>query len=134
MNKSNNNTTIILLIIIALICAYFYFNQGHIKLPTIKVSSSSPDVTGYIAQKFGAYSGVALAVAKCESGYNPNAVNPQPVQGSNAVGVFQILVPATWNTTSYVDSDPQNYESNINAAYEIFSRDGFSWREWACKP
>jgi hypothetical protein len=132
--KGNNTTTIILLLIIAFICAYFYFNQGHVKLPTIKVSSSAPDVAGYITQTFGAYSGAALTVAKCESGYNPGAVNPQPVEGSNAVGIFQILVPSTWNTTSYAGSDPQNYESNINAAWEIFSRDGYNWHEWACQP
>jgi hypothetical protein len=24
--------------------------------------------------------------------------------------------------------------ANIHAAYEIFKRDGYSWREWACKP
>lgn len=83
---------------------------------------------------FGPYAGQALRVAACESDYNPNARNPTPVGGAHAAGVFQILDSSTWYTTSYRGYSPYNAWANIHAAYQIFHRDGNSWREWACKP
>lgn len=83
---------------------------------------------------FGPYAQGALNVSHCESGYDPNAWNPFPILNSHASGVFQILYPSTWNGTSYHASSPFDYNANIRAAYEIFSRDGFSWREWECQP
>jgi hypothetical protein len=83
---------------------------------------------------FGAYAAGALNIARCESGYDPNAVNSYPIGNSHASGVFQILYPSTWNTASYRNYSPFDYDKNIHAAYEIFHRDGNSWREWACKP
>jgi hypothetical protein len=83
---------------------------------------------------FGSYSQGALNVAHCESGYDPNAYNPYPVAGSHAEGVFQILYPSTWDGTSYASSSPYNATANIHAAYQIFARDGYSWREWQCQP
>ena len=53
---------------------------------------------------------------------------------SHASGVFQILYPSTWDGTSYAAQSPFDYNANIHAAFEIFSRDGYSWREWECKP
>ncbi len=95
----------------------------------------SAAVISMIEATFGStYSDGALAVARCESGYNANAVNPTPIGNSHASGVFQILYPSTWNTTSYKNKSPFDAQANISAAYEIFSRDGFSWREWQCKP
>ncbi|MGH2485937.1 MAG: hypothetical protein ACRDHE_07995 [Ktedonobacterales bacterium] len=73
-------------------------------------------------------------MSRCESGYDPNAVNPYAIGNSHASGVFQILFPSTWDGTSYASQSPFDYNANIHAAYEIFSRDGYSWREWACKP
>ena len=52
-----------------------------------------------IVAVFGSYSQGALAVSKCESGYDPNAWNSYPILNSHASGVFQILYPSTWNTT-----------------------------------
>jgi hypothetical protein len=80
------------------------------------------------------YAQGALGVSKCESGYDPNAWNSYPILGSHASGVFQILYPSTWNTTSYHNQSPFNASANIHAAYQIFHRDGNSWREWQCKP
>lgn len=91
-------------------------------------------VINNIVSVFGSYSQGALAVAKCESGYDPNAWNSYPILGSHASGVFQILYPSTWNTTSYASSSPFNADANIHAAYQIFKRDGYSWREWQCQP
>lgn len=82
---------------------------------------------------FGPYAQGALNIARCESGYDPNAVNSYPIGNSHASGVFQILYPSTWDTTSYAAYSPFDYDKNIHAAYQIFHRDGNSWREWACK-
>lgn len=91
-------------------------------------------VINNIVAVFGSYSAGALAVAHCESGYDPNAWNSYPIMGSHASGVFQILYPSTWKSTSYASYSPFNADANIHAAYEIFKRDGYSWREWQCQP
>ncbi|GCE14710.1 hypothetical protein KTT_45690 [Tengunoibacter tsumagoiensis] len=83
---------------------------------------------------FGSYGPGAVRVATCESGLNPNAINPNPIAGSHPAGLFQILYPSTWNGTSQSGQSPYNAQANIQAAHEIFVRDGNSWREWACKP
>ncbi|WIG59445.1 MAG: hypothetical protein OJF49_002192 [Ktedonobacterales bacterium] len=91
-------------------------------------------VVNEIVAVFGSYSQGALNIARCESGYDPNARNSYPIGNSHAEGVFQILYPSTWNTTSYASYSPYDYVANIHAAYQIFKRDGYSWREWECKP
>jgi hypothetical protein len=89
----------------------------------------SGSVTDQIRAVFGPYANQALAVARCESGYNPYAVN----RSSDAEGVFQFLA-STWRGTSYAGYSRFNASANIHAAYQVFSRDGHSWREWSCKP
>jgi soluble lytic murein transglycosylase-like protein len=79
-----------------------------------------------IRQTFGRFAPAALAVARCESGYNPNAYNP-----SGASGVFQFM-PGTWAGTPEHSSSPFNAAANIRAAWWLFSRDGYTWREWSC--
>jgi hypothetical protein len=91
-------------------------------------------VISEIEAVFGGYSTGALAVARCESGYDPNAWNSISIMGSHAEGVFQILYPSTWDNTSYAGYSPYNYWANIHAAYQIFSRDSYTWREWQCQP
>ncbi len=91
-------------------------------------------VVNDIVAIFGGYSTGALNVARCESGYNPNAYNPYAIGNSHAEGVFQILYPSTWYTTSFANSSPYDAVTNIRAAYQIFSRDGYTWQEWACQP
>lgn len=86
-------------------------------------------VQGEIRAVFGPYAGAALAVAACESGYNPSAYNAS----SGASGVFQFL-RSTWATTSYAGYSPFDASANIHAAYQVFQRDGYSWREWQCQP
>jgi len=91
--------------------------------------ASSGSVTGEIQAVFGPYASQALHVAACESGYNPNAYNA----GSGASGVFQFL-PSTWAGTSFAGYSPFNASANIQAAHQVFVRDGYSWREWVCQP
>lgn len=82
-----------------------------------------------IRQVFGPYGDQAVRVAMCESSLNPNAYNG--ILG--AAGLFQII-PSTFASTSYAGQSVYDPVVNIKAAYEIFARDGYSWREWACKP
>lgn len=102
-----------------------------VKQAPVNTAPSVPagSVQGEIAAVFGPYANAALAVARCESGYNPSAKNAS----SSASGVFQFL-SSTWQTTSYAGYSPFNAWANIHAAYQVFSRDGHSWREWQCQP
>ncbi|HEX4206683.1 MAG TPA: LysM peptidoglycan-binding domain-containing protein [Ktedonobacteraceae bacterium] len=102
--------------------------QYHQSAPTAAPTTSG-SIPGMISQVFGANAGSALNVARCESGFNPQATN----SASGAAGVFQFL-PSTWSTTSQAGQSPYNAYANIAAAHEVFVRDGYSWREWSCQP
>jgi hypothetical protein len=102
--------------------------------PPHEADPGKQTVVNDIVAVFGPYAQGALAVAQCESGYDPNAWNPYPINGSHASGVFQILYPSTWDGTSYASDSPFNADANIHAAYQLFQRDGDTWREWQCQP
>jgi hypothetical protein len=104
------------------------------KAPAPGVNPGQQAIIDKITAVFGAYAPGAINIARCESGFDPNSRNVIAIGGSHASGVFQILYPSTWNTTSYKSYSPYDADANIHAAYEIFHRDGNSWREWACKP
>ncbi|MBA3824603.1 MAG: LysM peptidoglycan-binding domain-containing protein [Ktedonobacterales bacterium] len=101
-------------------------------------AQSGGNVQALINSTFGKYAGAASRIARCESGFDPNAHNSIAVYYNgrylgHAMGVFQI-VDATWASTSYAKYSPYNAWANIHAAYEIFQRDGYTWREWQCQP
>lgn len=100
--------------------------------PTATISGHEA-IKQRILEVFGEYGNAALQVAQCESGFNPNAYNPIVVANGHAKGVFQII-DATWATTRERDLSPYDAEANIQAAWEIFSRDGHRWFEWVCQP
>lgn len=132
MEKSNDTFSglILILILVGLIWvanpkAFDAMGQGQ-RAPAQNTEQET------ITTIFGGYAGQALAIANCESSMDPTAINPHSVEGSHATGLFQILVPATWSTTSYAQLDPTDPMINTKAAYQIFQRDGDSWREWAC--
>ena len=100
--------------------------------------ASQGSVQGMITSTFGKYAGSAMRVAQCESGFSSTAHNSIAVYYGgrylgHAMGVFQI-VDATWASTSYARYSPYDAWANIHAAYEIFHRDGNTWREWQCQP
>jgi hypothetical protein len=68
----------------------------------------------------------ALRVAKCESGYNPNAVN----RGSGASGLFQFL-PSTWASMPQHNQSVFNPVANAQAAAVLYQRSGPN--QWSCK-
>jgi len=104
--------------------------QAHAKT----LSPADSTVQGIIQEVFGPDAPAAMRVAWCESTNNPNAVNSIAIGNSYAEGLFQILYPSTWYTTSQAGNSPFNARANAIAAHEIFIRDGHSWREWACQP
>jgi Transglycosylase SLT domain len=68
----------------------------------------------------------ALRVAKCESGYNPNAVN----RSSGASGLFQFL-PSTWASLPQHNQSVFNPVANSQAAAVLYQRSGPN--QWSCK-
>lgn len=109
----------------------FWASHCHTAHAVSSLPSAQLRVVSAITQVFGRHAGEALQVARCESGLNPSAYNP-----SGATGLFQIM-PGTWNGTAfqpYTWAKATNPSLNIQAAYAIFSRDGYRWREWGCKP
>jgi len=107
---------------------------SNISARMLKASYKQSAVAATIYRVFGPYSWGAIRVAMCESGLNPYAYNPYSSGGSHAEGVFQILYPSTWMGTSQAAYSPYDATANILAAYSIFARDGYSWREWSCRP
>jgi soluble lytic murein transglycosylase-like protein len=70
----------------------------------------------------------ALRVAKCESSYNPNAVN----RYSHASGLFQ-FIPSTWASTPQAKAGKSVFDpvANARAAAWLYKRAGP--RPWVCK-
>jgi hypothetical protein len=126
---------IVLLVVLG--AAFFGAANAMQALQRAHAETATPSVSyvhSIIQNVFGANAAGAISVAQCESGANPSAVNPIPVGNSYAQGLFQILYPSTWNTTSQAGNSPLDPTANAVAAHEIFVRDGYSWREWACQP
>lgn len=101
---------------------------AYVAIQPAPAVTSGETIPAMIRRIFGPYGQAAITVATCESGLNPNAYNP-----SGATGLFQIM-PGTWAGTSEAGQSPYNAAANATAAHEIFVRDGYSWREWVCKP
>src|SRR5581483_3002677 len=108
-------------------------NNASTITPNGAVTNDNASVASMIYEVFGPDAPSAMNIARCESGFNPYAYNPQPVLGSHAMGIFQILYPSTWMTTPQAGASPYNARANVQAAHAIFMRDGYSWREWQCR-
>lgn len=86
--------------------------------------------TGYVQDLiisiWGPYAQKALAVAKCESTFNPRATN------GSIVGVFQLHPSHTGlaNSMGYSWSQMYEAEPNIRVAFALFKQEG--WGPWAC--
>lgn len=113
-----------------------YLDAGETTGPQAAVSVPAPaaparsgdaivDLITDAANRYGQSPSAMLAVARCESGLNPNAVN----RSSGASGLFQFL-PGTWRTTPYASSSIFDPWANANAAAWMWSvgRRG----EWVC--
>ncbi len=113
------------------------FGSNALSTHNVHAKPAQPELASLermIYNVFGSDGPAAVHIAMCESSMNPHAVNPISVGGSHAIGLFQILSPSTWHGTSQASKSPFNARANTLAAYNIFLRDGHSWREWACRP
>lgn len=90
-----------------------------------RAGGSVIDIITEAANRYGQSPSAMLAVAKCESNYNPNAVNSR----SGASGLFQFL-PGTFKGTPFASYSIFDPWANANAAAWMWSvgRRG----EWVC--
>ncbi len=93
--------------------------------PAAMDTSSIVNIITAAALRYGQSPEAMLAVAQCESGLNPYAVNPI----SGAAGLFQFL-PSTWQTTPYAAASVFDAEANANAAAWMWSVG--RRHEWVC--
>jgi len=97
--------------------------------PAAAPRPSSGFVQDLIRQAFAGQGQTAvdwgLRVAACESGYNPNAYNPD-----GASGVFQFM-PGTFRGTPYGSQNIFDATANVDAAAWYFQRYGGG--AWSCK-
>lgn len=97
--------------------------------PTKGPLESKSEIQEYIYEVFGEDSKMALAIAKCESRLNPNAVNDNTVWGG--VGrdhsIFQINDVYHANKGDIANLTA---EENIRMAKRIF--DASTWNAWTC--
>lgn len=71
----------------------------------------------------------ALAIAKCESGLNPDAYNPHNTDGSVDRGLMQ-LNSVHDKRLEALGLDPWNPEHNLQFARMLYEANG--WRDWVC--
>lgn len=126
------------IVLIVVLGAAFFGIANRVQVTqNVHAETASPSVSNVqsvIQSVFGSDASAAMNIAWCESANNPNAVNSVAIGNSHAAGLFQILYPSTWYTTSQAGNSPFDATANTIAAHEIFIRDGHSWSEWACQP
>jgi Transglycosylase SLT domain len=97
-----------------------------LNVPPGSVSAIQQIILDAFAPLGGAAQQWALRVAKCESGYNPYAVN----RSSGASGLFQFL-PATWAAMPQHNQSVFDPVANAQAAAYLYNRSGPG--QWQCK-
>ena len=70
----------------------------------------------------------ALRIARCESGYRPDAVS----WDGTSFGVMQLYAPVWAGVFPDFWSQWMDAEWNIARGWEIYVRAGYSFRPWAC--
>lgn len=98
-------------------------------------SGTIEDIVRLAALKYGLEPSYLLRIAKCESRFNPNAVNKNyTAGGGHPSGLFQ-FIPSTWTRMSlqagYAGSSVFDATANANVAAWAFSHGRAS--EWECK-
>lgn len=73
----------------------------------------------------------AKAIAKCESGLNPLAINNNPKTRDYSVGLFQQNLYGKLRDTKPSEEWLLNPENNIKYSAEMYKHSG--WRPWSCR-
>ena len=101
--------------------------------PSAKLVPSEHDqIASYIKEVFGKDSDKAFKLLSCEnSALNPKALNDNTTWGGvgKDYGVFQIN--NKWQGVSN-EAFLYDWRTNIDMAYSIYSRDGYSFKLWTC--
>lgn len=97
-------------------------------LLTFAVGCRPAGTTDTITNIFGSIAPEAIAIAHCESGYNPRATSP-----TNDYGLFQINTVHQAEFTR-VTGQPwsQVFDVYWNTVYAKHLYDASGWRPWAC--
>ena len=88
------------------------------EVPTYKILSIEDEICAV----FGDACAEAIAVARCESGLDPNAANPD----SSARGLFQIMASVHGVRAKWLF----NPSVNIRVAKQLYDEQG--WNPWIC--
>ena len=86
-------------------------------------------MVGLIKQTFPEDTERALAVARCESGLNPDAINTRNPNGTYDGGVFQINSVHRKRLES-LGLDKFDPEDNVKFARMLYDEQG--WKPWVC--
>ena len=90
---------------------------------------SKANIKRLIVETFPEDASTALAIAKCESGLNPDAYNPKNKNGSVDRGLFQVNSVHD-NRLEALGLDPWNPEDNAVFARMLYEENG--WLPWVC--
>lgn len=93
------------------------------------LSSKNSDIVKLICSKDWSCER-ALAIAKCESGLNPLAVNDNPKTGDYSIGLFQINLLGNLANSRPSAEWLKNPQNNIDYAYKMYQSQG--WKPWSC--
>ena len=74
---------------------------------------------------------IAVAVAKCESGLNPKAYNPNNKNGTTDSGIFQ-LNSVHQKTIERMGLDIWKPEDNVKFARYLYEKAGNRFTDWVC--
>lgn len=109
-----------------------YFVKKVVATEPEATTTEQEEIIAYVKQVFGKHSDKAFKVLSCENGsLNPKAVNGAGnfPAGSLDLGLFQIN-----NHWQKIENKAFlfDYKVNTQIAYNIFSRDGYSFKLWTC--
>jgi len=112
---------------VAIIAEENVINQNHLPLNAPRIFENEREAIIAEINKKTRHSPIlasrALAIAECESGFNPNAKNPN----STAKGLYQ-FINKTW--ANYCEGDVFNYQDSIDCFIKLYPVHP-DW--WACE-
>jgi len=92
--------------------------------------TTKESIETYIRYKFGDSGDIAVKVANCESGLNPNALNNNPRTRDYSVSIFQINLYGSLANSRPSKEWLMNPKNNIDYSHAMFLKEG--WRPWTC--
>lgn len=85
---------------------------------------------GLIKETFPHDTERALAIAKCESGFNPDALNTKNTNGTHDGGLFQIN---STHDKRLKELGLDKFDPEDNVAFAKILHDESGWSPWTCR-